>query len=194
MSPSERGAETRRRIVEAAIAEIAEKGWGAVRVRDVAARADVNLALVHYHCGSKEALMLAALDEALAAESEAPVDALTAAGGPAEALEGLFAAALAIDMSTPTARVLHEAMLVAVRDPDVAAHMRPALEGFRTLAAGALRTGDGAPGADDEAVAIGVAALVDGLVLHLLLDPDLPRERVARALADRLAGPGGGAR
>ena len=44
------------------------------------------------------------------------------------------------------------------------------------------------------AAAIGVAALVDGLVLHLLLDPDLPRERVAAELAARLAGPGGAER
>lgn len=190
VTPSGRGAETRRRIVDATIAEIAEKGWGAVRVREVAARAGVNLALVHYHCGSKETLMLTALDEALAVETEGPVAALAGGADPAVTLEGLLLAALALDMGTPTARVLHEAMLAAVRDPAVAAHMRPALTAFRGLVAHTLASAHGgAPGSDDEATAIGVSALVDGLILHLLLDPDLPRESVARALAARLGHP-----
>lgn len=178
-----RGAQTRERIVRATIEQIAEAGWDGVRIRDVAARAEVNLALVHYHFGSKRALMLGALDASVAEQMAAPVGDLEAAPSPAEALRGLVALATTIDLAAPTARVMHEAVLAAVREPEIGEHVRPALMQARGLVEQALGAILPAWAPEDaEALAIALTALVDGLILHRVLDPDLPAERVARAL------------
>ncbi len=57
-----RGAETRARILEAGLEMFSERGFDGTTTRDVAARADVNLGLIKYYFGSKEALWRAAVD------------------------------------------------------------------------------------------------------------------------------------
>ena len=51
------GALTRERILEAARAMFAERGVDGVSLRELTAKAGVNLAAIHYHYGSKEALL-----------------------------------------------------------------------------------------------------------------------------------------
>ena len=51
--------ETKRRILEAASALFAERGLGGTSVRDIAAAADVNAALVSHHFGGKDNLYAA---------------------------------------------------------------------------------------------------------------------------------------
>ncbi|WP_147915354.1 TetR/AcrR family transcriptional regulator [Ruania zhangjianzhongii] len=53
----------REQISRAAFASIAERGFEGLRMRDVAERAEVNIATVHYYYGSKEQLIHAAYDE-----------------------------------------------------------------------------------------------------------------------------------
>ena len=48
---------TRQRLIEAAEQLFADHGWRAVSVRAIVAAADVNLAALHYHFGSKEQLL-----------------------------------------------------------------------------------------------------------------------------------------
>ena len=55
-------AETRDRILEAAIAAFAERGFEAASTRDIATRAGVNQGLLTYHFKSKDALWRAAAD------------------------------------------------------------------------------------------------------------------------------------
>jgi AcrR family transcriptional regulator len=56
---TETGADTKQRILDAAEGLFAERGIGATSLRAVIAAAGVNLAAVHYHFGSKEALLAA---------------------------------------------------------------------------------------------------------------------------------------
>src|SRR5690606_38747757 len=70
-SPSApRGAEVRRRLLDAAVRAIPEQGWRGVSTRSLARRAGVVPGLVHYHFDSLEALLreaaLGALREELA--------------------------------------------------------------------------------------------------------------------------------
>lgn len=51
------GTETRQRILDAASAMFAEHGVEGVSLRELTTRAEVNLAAVHYHFGSKEAVL-----------------------------------------------------------------------------------------------------------------------------------------
>jgi AcrR family transcriptional regulator len=59
--PTERGAATRQRIIEATTELIAERGWAAVTTREVARRAGVQQAQIGYHFGSKDGLLRAAI-------------------------------------------------------------------------------------------------------------------------------------
>src|SRR4051812_2528672 len=49
-------------LLEAAYAVVADKGLEGLRTRDVAARAGVNIATLHYYFGTKEALVLALVE------------------------------------------------------------------------------------------------------------------------------------
>ncbi len=57
---------TRAALLKAASQVFAEQGYPLARVRDIAARAGVNLAAMNYHFGSKEKLYLALLQSAAA--------------------------------------------------------------------------------------------------------------------------------
>jgi len=56
-SPSTNSQDTRTRILHAAERLFAERGFAATSLRSLVAEADVNLAAVHYHFGSKEGLI-----------------------------------------------------------------------------------------------------------------------------------------
>lgn len=53
---------TSRRIIEAATAEFAERGYDGARVERIVANADCNMRMVYHYYGSKEGLYLAVLD------------------------------------------------------------------------------------------------------------------------------------
>ncbi len=65
-TPSETApADTKTRILDAAEALFAERGFAATSLRDITAGAKVNLAAVNYHFGSKDALLSAVFDRRL---------------------------------------------------------------------------------------------------------------------------------
>ncbi len=65
---SARAAATRQRILDAALAEFADKGLAGARVDEIAARAGANKRMLYAHFGSKEDLWLAVLENAYAAK------------------------------------------------------------------------------------------------------------------------------
>ena len=56
--PSPRAAATRQRILDAALAEFAEKGLAGARIDDIAARGGVNKRMIYAYFGNKEDLWL----------------------------------------------------------------------------------------------------------------------------------------
>src|SRR6266700_1486367 len=60
--PSERSAETRQRILDAALREFAAHGLAGARTEAIASAAGVNKALLYYYFDSKEKLYTAALE------------------------------------------------------------------------------------------------------------------------------------
>jgi AcrR family transcriptional regulator len=99
-------AETRRGILRAAEESFATAGFVGATTRQVAARAGVNVATLHYHFGNKEKLYRAVLDAASGAE-------LTVPGGgkvPAERLAAVVEALWdfgAVHPSLPRLSLLH---------------------------------------------------------------------------------------
>jgi TetR/AcrR family transcriptional regulator len=61
-APSDRAAETRKRILDAALSEFAAHGLAGARTEHIAAAAGVNKALLYYYFESKEKLYAAALE------------------------------------------------------------------------------------------------------------------------------------
>jgi AcrR family transcriptional regulator len=94
----EGGERTRRRLLDAARALLAERGEGAVTLREITEAADANVAAVSYHFGSLGALCRATIEEALATLIDESVDRLRALGDDATLDE--IAAALAKPLIT----------------------------------------------------------------------------------------------
>lgn len=166
---------TRIRLLEAAVAVMAESGWSAVTSRAVAERARANNALVHYYFGSVDALRRAAVMHAVELELAGPVEAILqkqdVLDGVADAVRTL------IDRGPGTAgqRVLVEALMHGLRDDELREESERQIRMFRELlstrlaenrAAGLLRAD-----ADPAGLAVVLAALIDGLLLHVLIDP-----------------------
>lgn len=63
-SPPTHPGETEGKILAAAFRRLAEEGYAALSIREIAKDAGVNHALINYHFGSKDQLVIAVLDEA----------------------------------------------------------------------------------------------------------------------------------
>jgi AcrR family transcriptional regulator len=70
------GRTTKERILDAAEKLFAEQGLGETSLRSVIAEAGVNLAAIHYHFGSKDALVEAVVDRRIAPLNEARLASL----------------------------------------------------------------------------------------------------------------------
>lgn len=142
-SLSPRAAATRQRILDAALAEFAEKGLAGSRVDEIAARAGANKRMLYAHFGSKEELWLTVLERAYAAkraeEREVQVEHLA----PAEAMAKLVGFNLRYTARHPefvallNQENLHRAAYLK-RSADVPALYSPILDALRgVLARGA---------------------------------------------------------
>ena len=177
-----RGAlDPRRRILRAAAELIAELGWTRVTTRKVAERAGVNNALVHYYFGTKRALLLQAATDAFMNELGGPLEAIVARDDLGEAVHEAIAWLGRSGPSHTTGRIVVEMMLQAVHDPALRETSRHLLHDFRR-AVQAKAAEQGWPTETAAGFAIMLAALLDGLYLHVLLDPELDLHAAAAAL------------
>lgn len=92
------GAETRERVLSAALDEFTAKGYAGARVEAMAARAGVNVRALYQHFGSKEALYEAVFGDSFRKKHNAVLDAIEAVvddEGQADELLGAFHQSLA---------------------------------------------------------------------------------------------------
>lgn len=188
--PGEAGRDTRGRILDAAAAAIAERGWGAVSTRAIAERAGVNNALIHYYFGSRQQLLRAAAIDGVLRAFQPAEQILAGARTLSEALVGMVGWIRDGSVDRRETRLLAETMLAASRDETLRAALAGALAGLRATLAARL-SAETPPSAelDAESAAIVLAAALDGLLLHYLLDSTLDLERAAAALAALLRAP-----
>jgi AcrR family transcriptional regulator len=83
-------AETRREILKAAEESFAASGFVGATTREVAARAGVNVATLHYHFGSKERLYRAVLEAAVSGEIPPETNGSTPADRLSSVVEALW--------------------------------------------------------------------------------------------------------
>ena len=142
---------TRRAILDAALAEFADKGLAGARVDEIAARTATTKRMIYYYFGSKEGLYAAVLEEQYGgirdAEAALALDALP----PLDALHALVEASFDYHAAHPEfvrlvatenihqARHLRAAPAIAERNATVIRSLRDLLA--RGAAAGAFRPG-----------------------------------------------------
>ena len=177
-------------ILEATLAVIAREGLAGTTLADIAREAGTSYGLVAFHFGSKDALLLAAL-EALAADYEAAwraaLDRLDPAAGPAERLDALLASDFHHAVASPRRIAAWSAFWSESRShPAYRRRLVELADGYlvltRDLCAGIIEEG-GYPH-DPAMVAAGINAMVDGLWLDLQIRPG-PSARGAALAACR---------
>jgi AcrR family transcriptional regulator len=186
-----RGEEQQAALVRAAFDLIAERGFEGLRTRDVAARAGVNIATLHYYFATKEELIRGVLAAAagqfrrreardLGSEDR---DSLT------ELRSFLRSRQEQMRASPELFTVLLELSTRAIRDPAIRAIMRETDQAWRANLAALLQTGvdQGTlhPEMDVEAAAASLVALSKGLHLQMIMDPDLPDDAALSAEVER---------
>jgi AcrR family transcriptional regulator len=176
---SARADSRRAALVRAAYDLIVAHGLEGLRTRDIAARAGVNVATLHYYFPTKQAL-IAGVAEHLA-QQFISVGAPPVVGGADPALDRLrqeFADARVYQSERPDMLVvMQELMLRARRDPAVAAIVAPLTQGWRTgierMVASGIAAGVFRPELDPAAAAAHVMAALGGVLLLNLPPPAL---------------------
>jgi len=129
--------ERRAALLEAAYATIGERGLEGLRTREVAARAGVNISTLHYHFGSKEALVVAVI-----AHVRDKFIAASARGGGGRGLAAHLAAAWeSFREDKELGRVLQELVLRGQRDRAARAAFRALHEFWGAMVEELLREG-----------------------------------------------------
>jgi AcrR family transcriptional regulator len=192
------GKATKTALLEAAKQLILERGYAATSVRDLAAASGTNLAAVNYHFGSRENLLNQAVLESFLewADSVGQVSVRLASADPnAGPLEHMAAQARPMLAGFPERLPLFvtflEALLQAQRSPELLSHLAAHYAEQRRQASEqmlAARRGEEPLPRMTEVFASFLLAIVDGLMLQSLLDPEaIPTGEELAALYERLA-------
>jgi AcrR family transcriptional regulator len=165
-------AKTRRRLVEAAVEVVAEKGFHGASVDDIAARAGLSIGALYSNFGGKDELLFAIFDEHVQ-WFERTLEATAEAGDPARAVAE-WIGSLARDPEQFL--IFVEFWAYAVRRSEVRDRLAARLAEMReAVAATVARRGDRSEEESSpapEVVAQLVLALGRGLALEKLADPE----------------------
>jgi AcrR family transcriptional regulator len=175
------------RLVEVTVEEIADRGWGGVRMRRVAARAGLDNGLVHCHFGSMDRLRYHAARHAISTTVTEADRALLAGPSPGAGIVA-FCRVLTDLGSYDAAKVaLMEAPVHAPRLSELCEVLTSMMERFpvtsREQLEAAVQSGRLPPATNAEGLAVMLAALLDGLSLHHWLQPEVDYATAAGALA-----------
>ncbi len=176
----------KRQLIEATVASIHRHGFADTTVQSIGRAAGVSPGIIHHYFGGKGAL-LAATMRALLVELRADVvPALQAARGPRQRIEAVIDASFAESQFQPRVIVTWLAFWgQAPHDPGLARLQRIYAHRLTSHLRHDLRP---LVGSRAEMVALGLAAMIDGLWLSFALGRPQAGGAMARALArDHLA-------
>jgi AcrR family transcriptional regulator len=199
-SNSERGCYTphgeaqRRALVHAAYELIAEKGFEGLRTRDVAYRAKVNIATLHYYFPHKEDLIRGVVEyiREQFTQRHAPTSTLPATGLE-ELRQELADQEYLLQHAPETYIVLFELGMRSLRDPFIKSIM-PMLDAgwrdhIRTYLSEGVQQGVFRANLDIEAASAGLIAFLKGCLLQRIINPQaFPAERVNAEIEHWLTG------
>ncbi len=184
---------TRERLLHAAVELMAEVGVDRVRTRSIAERAGVNPALVHYHFGSVSALVMEAAQDALLRTLGPAIEAFRSGETIRDSIRAILRWIDRHGEDAPGSTILAEAMVKATQNASFRRWATRASRRFRGVILDRLRaareTGELDPALDLPATSILLAAALDGLLFHRLVDSTLDVMQVAGPLEAMLAVP-----
>lgn len=165
-------------LLAGAVRCLREKGYARTTARDIVAASGTNLASIGYHYGSTQALLNAAVFQAMedfGAEIEQVMRADAALGGPAlERFERFWARVIDSFRANPGVwQATFEVFSVAQHDPQIRAAVAEGIDGGRALWARALYGLEADGGGQGVARAVGSLhqALLSGVLVQWLIDP-----------------------
>ncbi|MEV0528242.1 TetR/AcrR family transcriptional regulator [Streptomyces sp. NPDC050439] len=181
---SARGQRRREQLADAGVELLAESGWPGVTTRSVAERANANLGLIHYYWGGLPQLKATIARRA----GEQVFDPVTTELSSTTTIGEAHAKLIEL-LSTPhddrTARLTVELIAGAAREPLLGEVLRESLTETRAvLRAWIKRVHPTAPDGTETVL----IALLDGMLLHRMLDPDLDNGEALSALSQFLPG------
>ncbi len=194
---SAQGAQSRERILDAAVELIAERGYSATSVDALCRKAGIVKTALYWHFGSKEGLLAAALDRVSAEWIEEVQSTVYQTGRPMERLERMLSGMRDI----LTRRPRHMRMLLSVLlersedDPDTRQAIQKIFDRAIDAMVAGINDSAGRPVPDAELLAHTILALTQGTALRSLVDPggiDLDRyfadirRTIILVMADRL--------
>jgi AcrR family transcriptional regulator len=181
---------TREALVEAAFATLREEGFAGTTARAIAARANVNQALVFYHFGGVDNLLLAALDRSAAdrlARYRAAMAAATTTAERIAAARRLYAE----DVTGGHVTVITELLAASVARPELRAELVERMRPWLELVADVFREVAGDWALQElvpiEDAASAFVALYLGLNLLSRLDPEDTHAEALFAVMERIA-------
>ncbi|MEU5989097.1 TetR/AcrR family transcriptional regulator [Spirillospora sp. NPDC047418] len=180
----------RRDVSEAVWRVLAERGFGGLTLRAVAAEMDASTGLLTHYFPNKRALVAHALDVADERTGSRPLR--TAPPG----LPALRAALLDVLCLTPAAAAMNRVWVsswdVSLADPVLASRQKDRYDNWRGRlrphVTAAVALGELPAAADVDGIVASAAAFAHGLVVHALFDPDrFPPDRQTAMLDGFLA-------
>jgi AcrR family transcriptional regulator len=187
-SPVRDPEETQRRLLVAALAVFARRGYGAASVKEIVSQAGCSKGAFYNHFASKEELFLTLLESRLHRNHQRLMELCPWRGDCAQWLSDVFDTLAGFAHGETHWRALSvEFMAHGMRNPAIGKRIARMHEEFRGMVADTLRQSDvyrsGRMTVDPDMVAACLGALIDGLMIHATMDPEtLP----SSALADRL--------
>jgi AcrR family transcriptional regulator len=184
------GSTTRDRILDAAFETLRRDGFARTSARTIARTGDFNQALIFYHFGSVNDVLLAALDRVAGARMERYREALSKASGMVE-LAGLVRELYLEDIECGHSTVLAELFTASSGSPalreQMLSRMQPWLNFAEDLVRRFLQGSTLGSLVDARTVAGAVLAMYVGVDVLLHLDGDRSRATAMFDLGDRLA-------
>ena len=175
-------------LLEGALACFEDKGFGEITARDIAAKSNANLASIGYHFGSKDALLVEAVNEGFRRWLTEIGRATTAAieeSGRNRFEAAVEAAKATANANRPLALAFLEALARAPRDPGLAEALAAGYRDSRAAVASLLGLeGEHAPSL---AAATLMIAAFDGLLIQGLIEPGLVPDDLAPAIVQLAA-------
>ncbi|WP_026820662.1 TetR/AcrR family transcriptional regulator [Arthrobacter castelli] len=183
----------RQRLLDTLITITAERGIDELSIREVAAGAGVSIGTVQYYCRTKDQMLLMAFEHvadriqqrAISVDSDGPVGATM--------LRGLLECLPMDELRRTESRVYLAFAARSVISSELAEVQRGMVHRLRHTCTASFRLaadrGEDRGPYEPEEAGLATAALVDGLLMHMLTDPDAVGPDQARhTLARHLSG------
>ena len=166
---------------------IAERGYSATRLSDVARRSNLAVSSLQYMFGSRDDLLVAAITTHSSLELAAIQEEAAKIADPRLRLETIVAAAISDESGTSGWLMWLEFWQTAARDHDLRDHAENMQQGWHQLLADAI--GDGCDAGQFSAdidiadTAVAILAIIDGLALAFIIARSVPLHAEARRVA-----------